>query len=83
MTIVVAMKVTDGIVLAADSAVTLISYKVYDNLNKIFNLTRGKSIGALVYRWGRTGSASVETLSKNLRALLRRAGRGTKDDPDF
>jgi 20S proteasome alpha/beta subunit len=50
MTIVVTVKVTDGIVLAADSAATFYGVgpapKIYNNANKIFNLVRGKPIGA-------------------------------------
>jgi 20S proteasome alpha/beta subunit len=41
MTIVVTAKVTDGIVLAADSASTFSgasAVKIYNNANKIFNL---------------------------------------------
>jgi hypothetical protein len=44
MTIVVTVKVTDGIVLAADSAATFYGVgpapKIYNNANKIFNLVR-------------------------------------------
>lgn len=72
MTIVVTVKVTDGIVLTADSAATFFGVgqsttKIYNNANKIVNLVRGRPIGALVYGMGSIGSSSVETLSKDLR----------------
>jgi hypothetical protein len=81
VTIVVTMKVTDGIVLAADSAATFYGvgqspFKIYNNANKIFNLVRGCPVGALVYGAGSIGSASVETLSKDLRTLFRESGVG-------
>jgi hypothetical protein len=77
------MKVTDGIVLAADSAATFTGvgqsgYKIYNNANKIVNLVRGKPVGALVYGSGGIGSSSVETLSKDLRTLFSRALPGDK-----
>jgi hypothetical protein len=74
MTIVVSLKVTDGLVLAADSAATFYVptargtvTKIYNNANKIFNLRKIWSIGAMVYGVGGIGAASVETLSKDLR----------------
>jgi hypothetical protein len=77
MTIVVTVKVTDGIVLAADSAATFFGVgqsttKIYNNANKIINLVRDNPIGALVYGAGGIGSSSVETLSKDLRTLFRK-----------
>jgi 20S proteasome alpha/beta subunit len=74
MTIVVTVKVTDGIVLGADSAATFYLQtpggtmaKIYNHANKIFNLRKVWSIGAMVYGSGGIGAASVETLSKDLR----------------
>jgi len=74
MTIVVTVKVTDGIVLAADSAATFYVpraggpvTKIYNNANKIFNLRKVWPIGAMVYGAGGIGASSVETLSKDLR----------------
>jgi hypothetical protein len=74
MTIVVSLKVTDGLVLAADSAATFYVptargtvTKIYNNANKIFNLRKNWSVGAMVYGAGGIGAASVETLSKDLR----------------
>jgi hypothetical protein len=75
MTIVVTVKVTDGIVLAADSAATFFIplpgggtvTKIYNHANKIFNLRKVWSIGAMAYGAGSIGASSVETLSKDLR----------------
>ena len=75
MTIVVTLKVTDGLVLAADSAATFyvpttggVVPKIYNHANKIFNLKKVCSIGAMTYGAGGIGASSVETLSKDLRA---------------
>jgi hypothetical protein len=74
LTIIVTAKVTDGIVLAADSAATFSAdgrpLKIYNNANKIFNLVKVWPIGALVYGSGGIGAASVETLTKDLRRRL-------------
>jgi hypothetical protein len=66
--------VTDGIVLAADSASTFFVptpggtvTKIYNHANKIFNLRKVWSVGAMVYGAGGIGAASAETLSKDLR----------------
>jgi hypothetical protein len=72
LTVIVTAKVNDGIVLAADSAATFFGadghpLKIYNNANKIFNLVKVWPVGALVYGSGGIGSASVETLSKDLR----------------
>ena len=55
MTIIVTAKVTDGIVLAADSAASFflptaggVIAKIYNHANKVFNLRKVWSIGAMV-----------------------------------
>jgi hypothetical protein len=75
MTIVVTVRVTDGIVLAADSATSFSDQngtvvKVYNNANKIFNLVKVWPIGAMTYGAGSIGTESISTLSKNLRERL-------------
>ena len=75
MTIVVSVRVNDGIVLAADSATSFVNaegvvIKVYNNANKIFNLVKVWPIGAMTYGAGSIGSASIATLSKDFRILL-------------
>ena len=59
MTIVVTVKVTDGLVLAADSAATFfiprpsgVVTKIYNNANKVFNLRKVWPVGAMVYGSG-------------------------------
>lgn len=83
MTIVVTVKVTDGIVLAADSAASFFddagnAVKIYNNANKVFNLVKGWPIGAMVYGAGGIGTASLETLSKDLRQHLQH-----RNDPEY
>jgi hypothetical protein len=83
MTIVVSVRVNDGIVLAADSATSFVDdegdvVKVYNNANKIFNLVKVWPIGAMTYGAGSIGSASLSTLSKDFRELLT-PGSGNND----
>ncbi|HVV76783.1 MAG TPA: hypothetical protein VHC43_12165 [Mycobacteriales bacterium] len=75
MTIAITLKVHDGVVLAADSASTLLQsspegvgvINVYNNANKIFNLRKGLPIGAITWGAGNLGVASTSTLAKDLR----------------
>jgi len=76
VTIAVSLLVNDGVVLAADSASTLITQtpegesqvvNVYNNANKIFNLRKGLPIGAMTWGAGNIGNASTSTLMKDLR----------------
>ncbi len=77
MTIAISLKINDGLVLAADSASTVMSVlpgqevanflNVYNNANKIFNLHKGLPIGAITWGGGSIGSASIETIVKDLR----------------
>ncbi len=78
LTIAISLKINDGIVLAADSATTLvqngpqgpIAVNVYNNANKIFNLCKGSRIGAVTWGAGSIGEASTATLLKDFRARL-------------
>ncbi|MBF6092364.1 hypothetical protein [Nocardia cyriacigeorgica] len=80
MTVAVVVKVFDGLVLATDSATTMQlpdgSAQVYNNADKIFHLHRGLPIGAMTWGLGSIGSASIATLSKDLRQRL------MGDDPE-
>jgi hypothetical protein len=85
VTVAIAVKVFDGIVLAADSATTLplvdangtvVSHQVYNSANKVFQLHRKKPVGAMTWGLGQIGSASIATLAKDLRRRL------TGQDPD-
>lgn len=80
MTIAISLKVNDGIVLAADSASTILSkgpdnrlgvVNVYNTANKIFNLKKGFPIGAITWGSGSIGQASISTLTKDFRAQLK------------
>ncbi len=86
VTIVVSIKVHDGIVFACDSASTLTVAEqdgtdkvlnVWNHQNKLFNLRKGLPIGAITYGQGAIGHASISTLSKDLRVLL------SGDDADW
>ncbi len=85
MTIAISLKVNDGLVLAADSASTMIVQStegnagvvnVYNNANKVFNLFKGLPIGAITWGAGSIGAASISTLAKDLRKRF-----SSKDDP--
>jgi ATP-dependent protease HslVU (ClpYQ) peptidase subunit len=67
VTIIVSVKINDGIVMAADSAGTMESGQVYAHANKITNLCEGLSVGAMSTGSGGIGNESVETLLKDLR----------------
>ena len=74
MTVAVAVKVFDGIVLAADSATTIElangSHQVYNNANKVFHLHRKHPVAAMTWGLGNVGGASISTLAKDLRMRL-------------
>jgi hypothetical protein len=81
MTIVVTIKINDGIVLASDSATSFFNdqgfpIKIYNNANKVFNLVKGLPIGGLTWGAGGIGAASISTITKDLRR------RFSGDDPD-
>jgi hypothetical protein len=81
MTIAVSLKVNDGLVLAADSASTIMGVNgienVYNNANKVFNLRKGLPIGLITWGLGGLGGLSISTLAKDLRLRLMGA------DPDY
>lgn len=77
MTIAISLKVHDGLVLASDSASTIVGIgpggpqgviNIYDNANKIQNLCKGRPLGVLTWGAGSIGNASLSTLFKDLRA---------------
>jgi len=80
MTIVILIKVNDGIVLASDSLTTIHSLRttngrkifsyVYKYANKIFNLKKGCPIGAMTWGSGSIGKASISTLAKDFRKRI-------------
>jgi hypothetical protein len=86
MTIAISIKVNDGIVLASDSATTIIGREpaggtaivnIYENANKIFNLKKGLPIGAITWGSGSIGPESISTLAKDFRKEV--LGEGNND----
>ncbi|MPZ29573.1 MAG: hypothetical protein GEV13_01010 [Rhodospirillales bacterium] len=74
MTVVVAVKISDGIIVSSDSASSLMNgpsvLNIYNNANKIFNLRKGLPIGAMTCGAGSVGKLSIATISKDFRAIL-------------
>lgn len=70
MTVIVSVKINDGIVMAADSASTFSNSQVYEHAEKIVNLVKGLPIGVMVTGDGGIGSESLTTLLKDLRKRL-------------
>lgn len=79
MSIAISIKTNDGLVLAADSASTLLGQdpkqgivviNTYNNANKVFNLVKGLPIGVVTWGAGSIGLASIATLVKDLRRRL-------------
>jgi len=83
VTIAVAVLVNDGLVLASDSATTLMAtdqrtgatavLNVYNNANKVFNLHKGSPLGAYTFGAGNIGDASIALLAKEFRKQLAEA----------
>lgn len=84
MTIALSVKINDGVVLATDSASTVMAMtpqgpsvaNVYDNANKAFNLLKGCPIGAVTWGAGGIGNASISSLVKDFRNLLKEGPEG-------
>jgi hypothetical protein len=67
MTVLISVKINDGVVMAADSASSFASGMVYRHADKIVNLWQGLPIGAMVTGAGGIGNESIDTLLKDLR----------------
>lgn len=71
MTIAIALKVGDGVVLGADSASSLMATggiaNVYFNAEKVSNLRKGLPIGMVTYGLGGLAGRSITSLAKDLR----------------
>lgn len=74
MTIAIALKIGDGLVLGADSAVTIQNYgypdNVYLNAEKITNLVKGLPLGAVTWGLAEFGRRSSTRVAKDLRRRL-------------
>ena len=66
MTVLVSVKINDGVVMAADSASSYANGMIYNNSRKIVNLRHGLPVGAMVTGAGGIGNESIETLLKDL-----------------
>ncbi len=87
MTIIVSVKINNGIVIASDSMTSFFRndekfVQSYDHENKIFNLYKGLPIGGATCGAGNIGTASISTLSKDLRKLLCSQDPEWKVDPE-
>jgi len=70
VTVIVSVKINDGIVMASDSASTFQNGQTYLHADKIVNLVKGLPIGVMVTGNGGIGAESIATLLKDLRARL-------------
>lgn len=79
VTVVVAVKVFDGFVIAADSAATIplipelgpvSPAQVYNNADKVYHLHRDLPIGLATWGGGFIGTGSISALAKDLRRRL-------------
>jgi hypothetical protein len=90
MTIALALRVNDGVVLASDSASSIalndlngkLVTNIYDHADKVFNLRKGSPVGATVYGLGHIGEASLTTLLKDLRKRFSTPSTDWHLDPD-
>jgi hypothetical protein len=90
LTIAISVKINDGVVLATDSASTVTGMipggvpggviNVYNNANKAFNLHKGSPIGAVTWGAGAIGNASLSSLVKDFRELLKGGNEDWKLD---
>src|SRR5687767_221172 len=70
MTVIVSVKINDGVVLASDSAATFGTGQIYHHAEKIVNLIKGLPVGVMVTGAGGLGSESITTILKDLRRRL-------------
>jgi len=85
VTVLVSIKINDGIVMAADSASSYASGMIYNNSRKIVNVREGLPVGAMVTGAGGIGNESIDTLLKDLRQRLSGADPSYEEwtlDPD-
>jgi hypothetical protein len=79
VTFLVSVQVNDGVVLAADSASTVLNSSacavanLYNNANKVLNLCKGLPIGAMTWGFGSIGGSSLSTVLKDFRETINKA----------
>jgi hypothetical protein len=66
VTVLVSVKINDGVVMAADSASSYANGMIYNHSRKIVNVRQGFPVGAMVTGAGGIGNESIETLLKDL-----------------
>lgn len=75
MTVAIAVKVNDGIVLATDSTTSLVQsgtvINTYNNADKVFNVVKELPLGATTWGTGNIGGSSIATLMKDFRVRLK------------
>lgn len=85
MTIVVALKVGDGLVLGADSASTLTAgdgyLNSYFNAEKLIHVARSIPVGALTFGLGGLANRSISSLANDLRLLMLDGADDWRIDP--
>lgn len=91
MTVCVAVKVHDCLILAADSASSLVGtdaagvgrvFNVWTHGNKVFNLFKGKPIAAMTCGMGHMGHASISNLAKDFRRMITKGVGGHPINPE-
>lgn len=70
MTVEIGILNSNCVVLAADSAVTVNSKKVYNNSNKIFQLSKCQPVGIMIYNKANIMQVPVEEIIKMYRSSL-------------
>lgn len=70
MTVLVSVKINDGVIMAADSASSFASGMVYHHSRKIRNIVDGIPVGVMVAGAAGIGNDSVDTLLKDLSVRL-------------
>jgi hypothetical protein len=78
MTIIVSIKINDGIVMASDSAGIYSNGQVYNNADKLANLVAGLPVGIMATGTGNIEGASVARIFKDLEMRLTHS-----DDPHW
>jgi hypothetical protein len=79
MTVLVSIKINDGVVMAADSASSFANGMVYRHADKIVNLRQGLPIGVMVTGAGGIGNESIDTLLKDLRRRFNGEDKARRD----
>jgi ATP-dependent protease HslVU (ClpYQ) peptidase subunit len=79
MTVIVSVKINDGVVLASDSAATFGTGQIYHHAEKVVNLVKGLPVGVMVTGAGGLGSESITTILKDLRRRLSGRDRSRRE----